>query len=425
MNLTNEQRFLIGCIVREAGDGSEITKGLLQNPLDWQVIKESADWHRIQPLVYDHFVNFLEREHIPRDIKEHFGKFYFANFIKNQKLYEELEFITEIFAEKGIDTIPLKGSFLGKTVYGNDAVRPLTDIDIMINIKDIDDAERALLEAGYLYDGKRSRQWYRNNNYHLQYFHPKKNIIVELHWHILSRSEPNQIAITDRGLIEEWWERARHFGIYRMNTHALCPGDLLFYLCIHFLKHRFQSPNGGFRGVFTSRGSLLQLNDIYQTLKYYSDQIDWETIRLESERYEVTQLIYSTLYVVKTIFGEHNAIFKKVTSFSDPVNLDYGLIDLIQKRLFTREYIFSLSPGSFYESIKSGTLRSKIKNILNGLFPHQEVISKFYSIPLSSKMIYFYYIKYLFDFVNDNKKVLSAKPTLDEARVINKWISTQ
>lgn len=122
---------------------------------------------------------------------------------------------------------------------------------MMVKTEDLENADKVLSDNGYVFNGKRSPEWYRENNYHFQYTHPVKNIMVELHWHILCKSEPEQIAIKDYEIINRWWERANRIEVYGNKALTLCPNDLLFYLCIHFLKHCFQSPNDRYRGFLT------------------------------------------------------------------------------------------------------------------------------------------------------------------------------
>ncbi|MCI0454044.1 MAG: nucleotidyltransferase family protein [Candidatus Dadabacteria bacterium] len=423
MNLSNEQKFLIYSL--QAGhnkDKLDQVKKLLAHPLNWEEVLDSAKWHRVEPLLYHSLMDLPEAQIIPIEFMEHVKKSFYYNMATNINLYSELERLLDVFNKSGIDVILLKGSVLGKTVYDNDSIRPLSDIDIMVKIDGIEKADKILSESGYVFNEKRSKEWVRENNYHFQYTHPVKNIIIELHWHILGKSEPAPIAIKDHGIINRLWERAIRIKAYDNKALTLCPTDLLFYLCVHFLKHRFLTPNGMFRGVFNSRGSLLQLNDIYQSVRYYKDEIDWAGLELEAEKYQVNRLIYSTLYIVRNIFEADNDDLDKIPNAYDPLKIDHDLIALILNRLFDREYVFSMNPVSFYEAMISGNLRLKIKTLIHIFFPPQEIISKLYSINSSSKKTYLYYLRHMYDVIKQNKRHLSAKPTLNEARVINKWI---
>ncbi len=419
----NEQKLLIYSI--QAGHNEhklDRVKKLLIHPLDWEEVLETAKWHRVEPLLYYNLMDLPEAKIIPTDFMEHIKKSFYSNMVTNINLYSELERLLGVFNKSGINVILLKGSVLGRTVYDNDSIRPLSDIDIMVKIIDIEKADKTLSENGYVFNEKSSREWFRENNYNFQFTHPVKNIMIELHWHILSKSEPAPIAIKDHDIIKRMWERAIPMKAYDDKALTLCPSDLLFYLCVHFLKHRFQSPIGRYRGVFNSRGSLLQLNDIYQSVRYYKDEIDWVSLDLEAEKYQVTRLIYSTLYIVRNIFEADNDDSDKIPNASDPSKIDHDLIALILNRLFDREYVFSMNPLSFYEAIISGNLQLKIKTLINIFFPPKEIISKSYSLNSSSKSTYLYYLRHMYDVINKNKRHLSAKPTLNEARVLNKWI---
>ena len=57
-----------------------------------------------------------------------------------------------------------------------------------------------------------------------------------------------------------------------------------------------------------------------------------------------------------------------------------------------------------------------------GMFPHPEIISQIYSVPLSSHKLYFYYLIYLIDFIRKDRKQISGSPGLKEVKIINRWM---
>jgi hypothetical protein len=423
MNLSNENRFLLYCSQPELSESiREHLCNLIRLPLDWDEVLKSAYWHGVAPMLYRNLKGVEESQLIPENVMGRIKKEYYDNLANNMNLYAELKRVLQGFHAKGIEAIVLKGTALAKTVYDNIAIRPMVDIDIMVKKEDLESSEKLISELGYVFAGKRSPKWYKENNYHLQYFHRDKEIITEIHWHILSKSEPAPIAISDDDLIEGWWERARTMDIGGAKALILCPDDLLFYLSLHFVKHRFQTPNGGFRGVFSSKSSLMQLNDVLQTIKHYRGDIDWHRLNIEAERYKVTDLIYTTLYLIREIALDNEDVLKYVPYDSHPDASSYELVELIKNRMFDREYVFSVSPLSFFYSILAGNFRHKMMNVLRGLFPHPELLSTMYSVPLDSNKLYFYYLIYLYDFFTKNKKQISGSPSLSEVKIINKWM---
>ncbi|MCI0453479.1 MAG: nucleotidyltransferase family protein [Candidatus Dadabacteria bacterium] len=423
MRLSSENRLLLYCSQPEL---NEVSRGNVKNliglPLDWDEILRSAYWHNVAPMLYYNLKGFEESQLIPENVMSQIKKEYYDNLANNMNLYAELRRVLQAFNEKGIEVMVLKGAALAKNVYGNIALRPMVDIDFMVRKEDLGSSEKLISELGYVFAGKRSLGWYRENNYHIQYLHQDKKIVIEIHWHILSKSEPAPIAISDAGLIQKWWERARALDFEGTKALMLCPEDLIFYLSLHFVKHRFQSPNGGFRGVFSSKSSLMQLNDVLRTIKYYRGDIDWQRLNFLAERYNVTNLIFTTFYLVREISPDNENELNDIPFESTPALFSNELAELIKNRMFDREYIFSVSPISFFYSIFSGNFHHKLMNVIRGLFPHPELLSTMYSVPLDSNNLYFYYFVYLYDFFTKNKKQISGSPSLREVKIIDKWM---
>ncbi|MGH7801225.1 MAG: nucleotidyltransferase domain-containing protein [Thermodesulfobacteriota bacterium] len=425
MKRSNENRLLLYCSQNNISAFTrDQVKNLISLPLDWEEILKSSFWHGIAPILYQNLKGFAESQLIPQNVMNDLKKAYYKSLVDNMHLYSELRRALERFNEKGIEVIVLKGAALAKTVYNNIALRPMVDVDLMVKREDLENSENLISELGYVFAGKRSPEWYKENNYHIQYFHPDKKILIEIHWHILSKSEPTPIAISDIDLVQGWWVRARALEIHGVKTLILCPDDLLFCLCLHFVKHRFQSPNGGFRGVFSSKSALIQLNDVLQTIKYYRGGIDWHRLNIEAERYKVANLIFTTLYLIREINPNNENDLNHIPFESAPAGFSNELFELIKNRMFDREYIFSVSPLSFFYSIFAGNFHHKLMNVIRGLFPHPELLSSTYSIPLDSNKLYLYYLVYLYDFFTKNRRQISGSPSLSEVKIINKWMGT-
>lgn len=424
MNLSNENLLQLYSLASIIGERlSEQMKRLIKIGLDWDEILESASWHNIEPILYYNLKDIPENKFIPIEVMNKLKNAYYQTIAINLAIYDELTMILEEFNKNSLQAIVLKGAALAKTVYSNISLRPMIDIDLLVEKEDLLGIEALLNDLGYIFEGNRSHEWFRENYYHILYVHPKKRIQVELHWHIACERYPSKIAITDRTIIENWWGKACQLEINGKKAQILCPEHLLFHLCIHFLKHRFQTPSGGYRGVFTSKNALIQLCDIYLTLSHYRDVIDWDIVNQESEKYGANDIIYSTLLLIRNTFGNDD-LFVNIPIRSTPENIDEELIGLIQNRLFCRDYVFSITPVSFLQSALDGNFQKKIKNLLNALFPHPEMLANIYSVPLNSKKLYTYYIIYLIDFLKNNRKKMSINPSRKEVKVINRWIGS-
>lgn len=425
MNLSNEHLLQTHCLPSISDEYSlQQVKILLKHDLDWQEILKSANWHGIEPLLYHSLKNIPESDYIPKDIMSKLKNSFYMSAASNMAIYDELRMVLEEFRKKSIHTIVIKGAALAKTIYTNIALRPMIDIDLLVKKEQLIHAEEVLKGLGYRFHGSRSSEWYRKNNYHILYANQGKKSIIELHWHIADNSYPSKIAISNDSVIKGWWERARNVECNGQKMLILCPEDTIFLLTIHFLKHRFQSPRGGYRGVFTSRNSLIQLCDIYLTLRYYKAIFDWHNFDRELKRNVTATVVYSTLFVIRNTLGNNDDLFLSLPVTNDAMRIDKELVQLIQNRLFSRDYVFSLTPLSFIQSIADGNFQKKIRNLFSALFPQPEMISKMYSVPITSKRLYLYNLIYLLDFIKSNRKRISVALDNNEIKVINKWIGS-
>jgi putative nucleotidyltransferase-like protein len=420
MNLSNENRLLLYCARTNIPEATlDQVKNLINLPLKWEEVLNSAFWYGITPLLYHNLKGF---QCIPQEVMDKLKEAYYGSMARNMYLYAELRRVLEAFHEKGVEVIVLKGAALAETIYGDIALRPMGDIDLLVKKENLSYAEKIMSESGYLFIGNKPPEWYRGNHYHIRYIHPEKNTRVEIHWHIANKSHPSQIAIIDTGIIERWWKKAQTIELFGKKTLVLCPDDLLFHLSLHFLKHRFLDPSGTFTSGFTSRGALIQICDIFQALKYYRDEINWTGLKYEAVKYGIDNLIYSTLYLAGVIMSDHDDTCHDVLCGFTQWGFDKELVRLIQKRIFIRE---DALPSSVFQSLVADTFQNKAKTLLREIFPHPEVLSKRYSVPLSSRRLYIYYLIHPFRILLKHASLISEIPRLKEEVILNKWISSK
>lgn len=134
-----------------------------------------------------------------------------------------LEDLLSQFRQAAIDVISLKGPVLAKMLYGGLGNRPCDDLDFLVRPNDFAAAEAALLEAGFSPGGPA-------NDYHRDY--ERDGVFVELHFNVASPFAP-QLDLPAA------WSRARITLFQGTDTRVFSPVDLVLYLALHGLKHRF------------------------------------------------------------------------------------------------------------------------------------------------------------------------------------------
>ena len=419
MNLSNENRLLLYCAqVRIPEDRLNEAEDIVGLPLDWEEILESARWHGVAPLLYNNLKGIQKSRSIPQRVMDELRTDYNANLARNMYIYAELRNILGAFRKKGVEVILLKGAVLAKTIYGDIGLRPMSDVDLLVRKGDLPHAEKILSGLGYLFYGyNNTQEWIRENDYHIVYIHPSKNIPVEIHWHITKDSHPFRIRNIDTGIIETWWERAETAEISGNKVLMLCPEDLIFHLSHHFFKHRFVRH----KGVFWNKGALIQLCDILQILKHYKDRIDWVRLISEAEKCGTDSIICTTLWIVRGILGDDDIVHDVLNRFASGSS-DREIARLIEKRIIIREGTLPALPATLIRSKAEDRFQKKVRILLEQIFPHPENLSKKYSVPLSSKRLYFYYLIHPLNLVLKHKKIISESPRIREEVILRKWI---
>jgi hypothetical protein len=133
----------------------------------------------------------------------------------------------------GIAVILLKGTALGDSFYAEPELRPLTDIDLLVQPSQLDAALDALVADGFRRPPQATEHYWREAYYNLPLDHPEfEGRLLELHWSIAQsqRHAPDLIGMFARRV-----PAARYDFGYR-----LCDQDLLLHQVLHHSYHYFE-----------------------------------------------------------------------------------------------------------------------------------------------------------------------------------------
>jgi hypothetical protein len=115
--------------------------------LDWEYVLAAADRQGITPLLAHRL-----REGdcvIPPTIAERLMVAYWTNHFRNRTLLDALHRILAAAAEAGIAVMPLKGATLVAWYYPAPALRPMSDLDLLVRPDDVARMAGLLQEHGY------------------------------------------------------------------------------------------------------------------------------------------------------------------------------------------------------------------------------------------------------------------------------------
>ncbi|WML45834.1 nucleotidyltransferase family protein [Neobacillus sp. PS3-40] len=253
--LPHELRLLLFFLKTEIDDDTiSINKGLFKS-INWGIFLELAKHHRVYPIIYKK-VKKINEPSIPPFVLQSLHQEYQKNIFRMLSLSGEMETISKIFADKKIHTLFLKGPVLATDLYGDLSLRTSADLDILIPIKNLNQAEEILLNDGYIKDDYiltvlNDWKW---RHHHITFYHPLRKIKVEIHW----RLNPGPAR---EPRFSELWDRKRVSSLTSYPVYILGLEDLFLFLITHGARHGWSR--------------LRWLVDIDQMVK---KKIDWEKI---------------------------------------------------------------------------------------------------------------------------------------------------
>ncbi len=231
---------------------------------------------RMVPAMFDCF----------REIKEknpHYGRMkgiYRYFLYRNSMLFSEGKKIIKRFIEVGIDLLLFKGLALYLKYYQNPALRPMGDIDVLVHKKDLEKAEKILVELGWKYRYTNDR---KVRDIHSFDYINAANQGFDLHWYALYE---NPIPEIDRGI----WERAQTFNWEGMKVKVMAPEDLIL--------------TGVINGIRDS--TPMRYEWIYDAIKIIKKEpfSQWPIVLKESQNRGLGEILFYALNLVHDISQE-------------------------------------------------------------------------------------------------------------------------
>jgi hypothetical protein len=270
------------------------------NKVDWFRFARLLTHNRMAVLA----VPFLERAHpsIPPEaqkvLREQSEKYKRSSTRLGDALVEYLK----AAETRGIETIVLKGLWLCEKNYGEPAMRPGGDIDILVRKSKVD-ACLALLEEqgiGQYWHNLMHDDYFTRHHLHQQRCTRDLNIWFEIHWAL---DHPYTLLTVD---YEGIFARAQPSTLLEAPIREMALPDLLLSLAIHLVKHAVYLPSLVEREdlprVILADGMLMYYLDIAEVIKQ-NNNIDWDlTVQLARE-WGAVDMLGSVLLICKRYFN--------------------------------------------------------------------------------------------------------------------------
>ena len=244
-NLTPEMQLLVACcgvsMKQDEQEKEESVQRLSaltrQEGIDWSRFLDLIERHRVHSLVYNN-INQYAAEHIPASVRLTLKNRSNKKTRQMLNLTAELVRLSKLFAEHDIFLLSFKGIALSQQLFGNLALRYSKDLDLLIKPEDLDQAEQLLLSNGYkrqLPDfalTPRQKKALLKTAQHVSYYHPSRQVLVELHWRL--HANPHLLPSAYR---KQMMANRQQLSIAGTQITSLSDEDTFLYLCLHGANH--------------------------------------------------------------------------------------------------------------------------------------------------------------------------------------------
>jgi hypothetical protein len=178
-------------------------------------------------------------------------------------------------AEQGLESVILKGLSVSINVYGNPAMRPGADIDILVRADHVQVSLDILEEIGIgqHWPNLLDDRYYQQHHLHQQRCSEDLRIWFEVHWAL---DHPYTLLTID---YEALMDRTTPGELLGEPVNNLSLPDLVLSLAIHLVKHAIYLPSVLHRPdlarIILADGMLMYYLDIAEVIRRHQAEIDW------------------------------------------------------------------------------------------------------------------------------------------------------
>jgi hypothetical protein len=256
-------------------------QGLGREPVRWQRVVDLARWHRVSGLVWELLRDRADELGVeaPSGVQVALRSDVLGATARSLNLQFELDRILRLLEEAGIRVMLLKGAALVEAVYAHPGLRPMVDLDLLVEREHLEEAHATVASAlGYdlrlAFLERDDEQRLTDFHHHFPLVRQGGALMVELH-HRLIRERPEFV-------IEGLWDRAQPGT--RPPAHVLpAPEDLALHIAVHFAFDR----------INRRRSGLAQLADFVRVAERW--ELDWPAMAARARSGRVADPLFLAL----------------------------------------------------------------------------------------------------------------------------------
>lgn len=227
--------LLLACASTHPPPAERLQALLAAQPLDWGRFLALARPHGLLPLAFRH-LSAVGPNTIPLAVRRQLSHHAHSTALENLRLTAQLLSLLDLLAGRGIPAVPLKGPALAASLYGDPALRPCRDLDLLLRPQDLPAAAACLARLGYARRppplSPAGERLFARTQCNFTFWHPGGDI-VELHWDLSLPDFPAPLRPA------QIWARHGWVTLAGRQVPILAAEDLLLFLCTHGAKHRW------------------------------------------------------------------------------------------------------------------------------------------------------------------------------------------
>ncbi len=234
MTKFEREHQLIFCIARRNLNNQQqsILRDLLSKSPDWQYVIDLADSHGLLSLLHHQLLSVADL--VPNTVALELQNRALINSQTVLSLVAELLKLQRSFDENCIAIASFKGPLLSQLAFGDMALRPAGDIDLLISQDNFHKGSEVLTSMGYRMTPALSRDQLRSHlSFHCEipFVSEDSRTVVDLHWELAPASFVLRFAAADL------WSRLQRVTLAGMSVRTFGDEDLILYLSMHGAKH--------------------------------------------------------------------------------------------------------------------------------------------------------------------------------------------
>ncbi|MDZ7695741.1 MAG: nucleotidyltransferase family protein [Deltaproteobacteria bacterium] len=197
---------------------------------EWFELLRILESHWITPLLYRQLGGLSDEFRPPKPVVDRMRTIFQWSRTRCFHMERQLREIVAAFNEAEVEVLTLKGPALGRTVYPDPALRPSSDLDLLVRPDQMVSSREILENLGYkcearLFDAEEIL--YKDEKFvHLN--NPRVYRAIELHWRL-----HHWLGIQQDTRTEELFDRAINVESPSLNFKALGPVDAVIHTAIN------------------------------------------------------------------------------------------------------------------------------------------------------------------------------------------------